>query len=305
MLRRVCRWIAAAFLAAFACGKVSAQDLEPRAYSNSPTGLTFAIGGYAYSKGSVNTDPALPVDNVSIEAHTAVFALATTLNVFGKSGKIDLIVPYSSLAAEGLVLGVRRERLVSDFGDPLFRFSVNFYGAPALTMEEFSGYRQDLIIGASLRVGAPLGHYDEDKLVNIGAHRWSFRPEIGISKAIGRFTIELAPGLTFYTDNGDYLSGRTREQEPLFATQLNVSYVFSPGCWVAVNGSYFVGGGTIVDGVENNDEVEGGRIGATLALPVNRYHSVKIYALRGYNARRNADLDAIGIAWQYRWGGGF
>jgi hypothetical protein len=209
------RWIPALF-AALACRQAAAQDLEPRAYSNSPTGLTFAIGGYAYSKGSVNTDPALPVDNVSVESHTAIFALATTLNVFGNSGKIDMIVPYSSLATEGLVLGMRRQRLVSDFGDPLFRFSVNFYGAPALTREEFAGYQQDLIIGASLRVGAPLGHYDEDKLVNIGANRWSFRPELGISKAIGRFTIELAPGMTFYTDNGDYLSGHAGAGSAVF-----------------------------------------------------------------------------------------
>jgi hypothetical protein len=86
---------------------------------------------------------------------------------------------------------------------------------------------------------------------------------------------------------------------------LNISYTLSPGCWLAVNGAYFVGGGTIVDGLENNDEVEGGRIGATLALPLNRHHSLKIYAIRGFNAQRNADLDAIGIAWQYRWGGGF
>ena len=36
--------------------------------------------------------------------------------------------------------------------------------------------------------------------------------------------------------------------------------------------AYFVGGRTTVDDVENDDEQEGVRIGATLALPVNRYH---------------------------------
>lgn len=97
------------------CSAARAQDMEPRSYSNSPTGLSFAIGGYTYSKGSVATDPALPVDNVSIESHSAIFALATTLNVFGKSAKMDMIVPYTSLAAEGLVAGVPRERLVTDF----------------------------------------------------------------------------------------------------------------------------------------------------------------------------------------------
>jgi hypothetical protein len=279
--------------------------MEPRSYTNSPTGLSFAIGGYVYSKGSILTDPSLPIDNVSVESHTALVALATTLNVFGKSAKMDMIVPYTSLAAEGLVAGVRRERLVTDFGDPFFRFSMNFYGAPALTMKEFASYQQDWIIGASLRVSPPLGHYDEDKLVNVGSNRWSFRPEIGVSKAFGKFTVEVAPGLTFSTDNGDFFGGKTREQAPLFGLQASVTYVVFPSLWLSLSGSYFVGGGTTVDGVENDDEQEGGRIGATLSLPVNRHNSIKIYALRGFNADREADLDVIGVAWQHRFGGGF
>jgi hypothetical protein len=288
-----------------ACGAARAQDMEPRAYTNSPTGLSFAIGGYTYSKGSVATDPALPVDNVSVEAHTAIFALATTLNVFGKSAKLDMIVPYTSLAAEGMVFGVRRERLVTDFGDPFFRFSMNFYGAPALTMEEFASYKQDWIIGGSLRISPPLGHYDEDKLVNVGTNRWSFRPEIGVSKAWGRWTVEVAPGLALYTDNGDFFGGKTRKQAPLFGVQASVTYTVMRSLWLSVSGSYFVGGRTTVDEVENDDELEGVRLGATLSLPVNRHNSVKVYALRGFDAHRDADLDVIGVAWQYRWGGGF
>lgn len=296
---------AATFAVIALCALARAQDMEPRSYSNSPTGLNFAIGGYAYGKGSVATDPALPVDNVSVESHTAIFALATTLNVFGKSAKMDMIVPYTSLAAEGLVAGVRRERLVTDFSDPFFRFSMNFYGAPALTMKEFAGYKQDWIIGASLRISPPLGHYDEDKLINVGSNRWSFRPEIGVSKAFGKFTVEVAPGVALYTDNGDFFGGKTREQAPLFGMQASVTYVVFPSLWLSLNGSYFVGGRTTVDGVENDDEQEGGRVGVTVSLPVNRHNSVKLYALRGFNSHRDADLDVIGILWQYRWGGGF
>ena len=33
-----------------------AQDLEPRAYANTPVGLNFLIGGYAYSKGTVGSN---------------------------------------------------------------------------------------------------------------------------------------------------------------------------------------------------------------------------------------------------------
>ena len=282
-----------------------AQDLEPRAYSNSPTGLSFAIAGYAYAKGTVLTDPSLPLDNVSNESHVSVFAYATTLNVLGKSAKFDMIVPYASLAAKGLVLGLPRERYVTGFADPAFRFSMNFIGAPALTVSEFKDYRQDFILGASLRVTAPLGQYNYDKLVNIGTNRWSLKPEIGFSKAIGRWTLEMTPGVTFYTDNGDFFGGKTREVAPLFAVQAGATYSFVPGGWLALNAGYFVGGRTTVDEVENDDQQEGVRFGATLALPVNRYHSVKLYGITGYNAHREHDFQAVGIAWQVRWGGGY
>jgi Putative MetA-pathway of phenol degradation len=295
----------AGVLAAAWCATIYAQDLEPRAYSNSPIGLNFAIAGYAYAKGTVLTDPSLPLENVSNESHVGVLGYATVFRAFGQSGKVDVVVPYASLAAKGLVFGLPRERHVTGFADPAFRISMNFIGAPALTAEQFKTYRQDFILGASLRVTAPLGQYDEDKLVNIGTNRWSFKPEIGASKAFGKWTVELAPAVTLYTNNGEFFGGQTRKVSPLYAAQLHVSYTFKPGLWLALNAGYFVGGRTTVNDVENDDEQGGARFGLTLALPVNRYHSVKLYGITGYSAQREHDFDAIGIAWQYRWGGGY
>ena len=150
---------AIALITAGWCGDVSAQDLEPRAYSNSPVGTNFVILGYGYATGAVLTDPSLPIENVSNESQIGVFAYARVLNVFGKSAKFDMIVPFAGLRAEGLVFGQPHEREISGLADPLFRFSINFIGAPALTAAEFAKYRQDLIVGASLRVGVPLGQY--------------------------------------------------------------------------------------------------------------------------------------------------
>ena len=42
---------------------VYAQDLEPRAYTNIPVGLNFALAGYTYSSGGVLFDPAVPLEN--------------------------------------------------------------------------------------------------------------------------------------------------------------------------------------------------------------------------------------------------
>ncbi len=282
-----------------------AQDLEPRAYSNSPIGLNFAIAGYAYASGDVLTDPSLPLENVSNNSHVGVFGFATTFRAFSQSGKFDFVVPYASLGAKGLAFGMPRSRYVNGFADPAFRVSLNFIGAPALTAAEFKNYRQDFILGASLRVTPPLGQYDSEKLVNIGSNRWSFKPEIGFSKAFNRWTVEVAPAATFYTDNGDFFGGQTREVAPLYTVQSNVSYTFTPGGWVALNAGYYVGGRTTVNDVENDDQQEGMRFGTTVAFPLNRYQSVKLYGITGYNAQLHHDFAAVGMAWQVRWGGGY
>ena len=38
--------------------------------------------------------------------------------------------------------------------------------------KEFADYKQDVIVGASLQVSAPLGQYDDSRLINIGTNRW-------------------------------------------------------------------------------------------------------------------------------------
>jgi hypothetical protein len=293
---------------ALACGfnvTLPAQDLEPRAYSNSPVDLHFLLGGYGYTQGSILTDPSLPVEDLNMDVHGGVLAAATTFGLLGQSAKADFILPYADLSAKGLVFGEPRERHVTGFGDPLIRFSMNFIGAPALKVAEFGEYQQDWIIGGSLRIGIPLAQYDNTRLINIGANRWSIRPELGVSKAIGKWTFEVAPGMAFYTDNDDFFGGNSRHQDPLFGLQSHFCYSFRAGFWAAFDVGWFTGGQSSVNGLRNEDRAEGTRLGLTLALPVNKNHSLKLYGVTGFNADWGNDFDAIGVAWQYRWGGGF
>jgi hypothetical protein len=290
-------------LAALGAG-AAAQDLEPRAYLNTPVGLNFLLAGYGYTDGGVATDPALPLQNAHLQIHSTVLAYARALNVWGTSGKVDVVVPYAWLSGSADVMGQPRESEVSGFADPRFRFSVNLYGAPALSLQEFVNYRQNLIIGASLQVSAPLGQYDADKLVNIGTNRWSCKPELGISKAVGPLTLELTTGVTLYTDNHDFFGGKTRAQAPIYSVQGHVSYSLGAGIWAALDGTYYTGGRTTVDGVEGNDLQNNTRLGVTIALPVNRHTSVKLYGSTGVSTRTGSDFDAVGIVVQYRWGAG-
>ena len=289
------------FSAFLATVHAHAADIEPRAYSNAPVGLNFLIAGYAHTSGGLSTDPASPLQDARLKIDSGVLAYARTLQLWGKSGKFDVIAPYSHLSGTALVDGEPAARKVSGLNDPRFRLSVNFLGAPALSAREFAGYRQDLIVGASLQVAAPIGQYDPDRLVNLGTNRWSFKPEIGVSKALGALTLELAAAVFLYATNDDFFGGKTREQDPVYSAQGHLIYSFGRGVWASLDGAYDYGGRTTVNGVENDDVMKNSRYGATLALPVNRNNSVKLYASTGTVTRGGTAYDLGGIAWQCRW----
>ncbi|MGC2047210.1 MAG: transporter [Gallionella sp.] len=278
-----------------------AAELEPRAYANAPVGMNFMIAGFANSEGGLSTDPASPLQDAHLNINTGVLAYARSLDVWGKSGKFDIIMPYSDLSGSALVSGQPAERNISGLNDPRFRFSANFIGAPALSMQEFAGYQQDLIVGASLQVSAPVGQYDPSRLVNIGTNRWFVKPDIGISKALGSVTLEFSAGAFYYSKNDDYYGGRTLEQDPVYTTQAHITYGFRNGVWVALDATYDFGGRTTVNGVQNDDEMENSRFGATLAVPLNRNYSIKLYASSGVSTRTGSDYKLGGMALQYRW----
>lgn len=282
----------------------AAQDLEPRAYANTPVGLNFLVAGYAYQDGDVATDPALPLEDAHVTVQGLFLAYARSFALLGQSAKVDVIVPYGWLDGSARVAGAREERIVDGFGDPRFRLSLNVYGAPALTLEEFADWEQDWIVGASVQLAVPLGQYDEDRAVNIGTNRWLFKPEIGVSKAFGPLVLELTPSLAVFTANDDFFGGRRREQDPIYAVQGHAIYRFGPALWAAVDGTYYGGGRTTVDGVAGDDRQSNARIGLTLALSVTRHQSIKLYASKAVATRVGGDFDLVGVALQHRWGGG-
>jgi hypothetical protein len=286
-------------------GAAKAQDAEPRSYSNTPVGLNFLIAGALYSKGKLAFDPDLSLADANFHSKTGLLAYVRSFDFAGQSAKFDVIVPATSFLAWGLVDGLPRERAMAGLGDPRFRVSVNLIGAPALSAKNFANYRQDLIAGVSLQVSAPLGLYDSSKLLNLGNNRWSFKPEFGISKAVGSWTFELAPSVTIFSDNIDFIGGNNFAQAPFYAVQGHILYTFQSGAWVALDGVYFSGGRTSLNGVKSDNEQRNTRAGFTVALPIDRQNSLKLSTSTGITTRTGSDFTAIGVAWQYRWGDGY
>jgi len=281
-----------------------AQDIEPRAYSNAPVGVNFAIVGYVFTRGGLNFDASLPITDARLHTSNAVFAYARVLDLRGRTAKFDMIVPYTRLFGSAQFNGATVERAVTGFNRPAFRLSVNLYGSPAMQLREFSGWKQDLIVGASLQVSPPWGQYDDSRIVNIGSNRWTIKPEIGVSKARGAWTLELQAAASFFGDNEDFLGSKTRSQDTIYSLQGHVIHAFHGGQWLSLDATWFAGGRSQIDGAERDDLQRNWRAGMIYALPLGRLDSLKFSASSGLSARTGNSFDALGMAWQHRWGGG-
>jgi len=285
-------------------GLLQGQELEPGLYQNAPVGLDAVILGYGFSTGNVLIDASLPLEDVDAKIHTVGLGYVRTLAVFEHSAKLDVQIPVAWSHFEGMVAGEHRTRSPSGLADPRLRFMVNFVGAPALAGADYGTYRQGTVLGAGIQVGFPLGQYDPVRLINLGANRWSFRPEIGLSHKQGRVFVELATGAWVFTRNGDYFGGTTLDQDPLYFVKGDLVYNFRRrGSWVSVNYGYASGGETTIGGVAKQNIQTNNRAGVTLALPAGRAGSLKLTYTNGLLTRLGADFDYFGASYQRTWGG--
>ena len=292
-------WAAALALGAFL--PAAAQQLEPRAYSAAPVRTTFAGVGYGHSSGDVVFDPSLPFTDVSAKIQVVAPFYLRTFGLLGHQASVGVVVPYAWGHVEGNVQEQFRRADRSGFADLAMRLAVGLAGSPALTPGAFRERKPSTFLGASLTVTAPTGEYDPSKLVNLGTNRWAFKPELGISHPLGKWWIEGYAGVWLFTHNDAFFGGQHRAQDPLAVAQAHVVRVFKPGLWAALNGIYYRGGSTTLNGVQNADRQENSRLGATVAIPLVKGQSLKLAAAKGTSTRVGSALTTFGITWQRVW----
>ena len=269
-----------------------AQEIEARAYSNAPIGVNFLSAGVVQAKSG----------NYTLTSE--VMSLTHIFDVGGQSGKLTLVLPYGQLTGSSTVGGRTVNASTEGLSDPLIKASVNLYGAPALTLDQFKDYQQNLIIGASLAASVPWGKYDDNQLINVGANRWFIQPGLGISKALGPWRFELAGSGIFYTSNTNFMGGNSLSQNPVYSTQTHAIYYFQNTAWISVDATYFTGGQSYLNGNPISGNQENWRFGSTMSYPVNKNNSIRLSASTGAYSRTNNSYDLYGISWQYRFGGG-
>ncbi len=295
---------AKAFVCVLLCAgaDANAQDMAPRAYLITPTGASAVTVSYSFNQGSVFVDPDIPVQNPDVQFQTEAISYYHSFGIFGRSANITGLVPYASGTAQGQVSGTSAAIYRSGLADSRVRLAINLMGGPALAARDFSFWREKLLIGMSFTAVVPTGQYDSARLINGGANRWAFKPEVGISKRWGRWGADWYAGIWVFTPNDHWFPGDSvRKQKAVGAGEAHITYYFRPRLWASLDGNFWVGGRSEINGQLNADEQRNSRSGATVAVPVNRNQSIKASYARGAYVRIGGNYTTISIAWQFSW----
>jgi len=285
------------------------QDLAPRAYVITPVHSNAVTLSYSFFDGSLTFDGTVPITGATARFNVSVFNYSHSLNFFGRSANFLISLPYGVGNFRGNVVGAEVLAYRSGFLPASLRFSVNIKGGPAMNAQEFSKWNQKTILGVGLRVVPLTGQYDPTKLINLGTNRWAFKPELGYSRRWGHWLLDGYGGAWFYTTNPEFFSHNqfspgtnTQSQSPIGSFEGHVSYDFKPRLWVSLDGNYWFGGRTSLNGVQSPDTLQrNSRVGFTASVPLTRNQSLKFSYNNGAYIKYGGNFQNISIAWQYSW----
>jgi len=279
-----------------------AQEMEPRSYSVVPVGLHAAQLSYTFSGGDVVSGLNSPIQNLNINASVISLGYVQTFSLFNKLARIAVGMPYAFLNGSARVVGVDTAASRNGFGDGRIKFGINLLGSPVMAPKDFQRFQEYSVLGVSVAVSVPVGQYYSDKLINIGANRWGFKPEIGYSHRQGRLFYEGYAGVWFYTENDQFYNKSTLSQKELLSFQAHMDYTFKHGKYLALNGGFASGGETALNGIDRFDDQENWRIGVTFSTPVfDKHQSVKFLINTGVATRAGQNYTALTLAYQYNW----
>lgn len=295
---------AAALLVAVVALPVRAQNLEPRLYVPIPIGINVLVASYSRASGDVIVEAALPVTDFHATTNSVVLSYVRSFSLAGRTAQLQAIAPFVVAKASAVVAGQDTSRSMTGPGDPLVRLAVNLKGGPARRRSELPGVRFGTIIGASLSVGIPLGQFDTDRRLNIGAHRWSFKPEVAIVQPLGRqWAVEAYAGVSLFTQNTEYLETSTASQAPLFALQAHLIRIIGRRGWLALDGTLVSGGETSVNGAVEATFQRNLRLGATGVYTFPGGHGLRAAFSSGFYTRLGGDFTVVSVGYSYMWGG--
>ena len=255
----------------------AAQGEGPRAYWKAPAN-THAVGTWMmlFNGNASGVNTAVPIEGAAIDTRVYLANYTAFFNLLGRRNQVSATMPFGSI--RGTTTGfnpVNLDVAAKGAADPTVFWALNLIGAPAQTLVEYSQWEQRTILDAQIYMTAPLGSYDDERLLNLGTNRWTVRLGLPFVQSIGDFkpgrrtTLELTPSMTFFTDNDSAFRGTSvLEQDPLYKLEGHVTRDITDKLWVSADALWQAGGETTVDGEKQDNSQSSLGLGFTVGFGI-------------------------------------
>jgi hypothetical protein len=238
-------------LIAFHPSALLASGDGPQVHGPSPIGIN-ALIIHVSSLEDANRafDPSLVTPNLRFDTSIGTIQYARAMAIAGRHVTLTGMLRGGNSSRSSDEPG--QSASSSGFADPVVAASINLFGLPPMSLEEFRTFTPGTTVNLFLSAILPLGEYDEENLVNLGANRYAFRIGLPIVYPLGQFgretTLELVPNVHFFTENDD----TGLKQDPLVTVEGHLTHDFTDRLWGAFGALWTAGGKTKIGGVQQN-----------------------------------------------------
>jgi hypothetical protein len=286
--------------------KLYAQFTDPRDYDNVPVGVNQLEIAYAYARSNASIDTSLIIAGAKVNLNQGTPDYRRYFSLIHRLAWVEASVPLAGLG--GSVTGTNIHGSVTGVGDSSYTLAVLLKGGPALSVAQFASYKPATTLGVSLSITAPTGLYNANKFLNLGSHRWSFKPEIAVSHPFGpeqEWEFDVYANVDFYTDNTSYLGKKILRQQALPGFEAHISYSFTRTLWASVDTRYSLHGNTFVDGVHQNDGQQNFTLGSEVNISLNDQNSFVFEIAKALVHQNGPAYTGFAVKYSYNWGKGY
>ena len=227
---------------------------------------------------SGNTNPFDPSHTVTpganVNATMAIVGYLRAFPLFDRATTAAILVPVGRISGDVNVANAMVNETARGFGDPTLELCVNIIGPPAqINLVDAMRYEPGFSLDVIGDLAVPIGEYDSSRNLNLSQNRWYGRLGAPIVWQLGpwvpgrRTTLEFLPGVWFFGPNTNY-GGKTLKTDPIFQLDGHVTRDFTERLWGALDGTWYKGGKSSIDGVEG-EELNNVALGFTLGYQIN------------------------------------
>ena len=283
-----------------------AQFTDAHNYDNTPTGINEIELSYAYAHANASIDNSLVIAGAKLNLSQGTINYSRYFGLANKLMWVSAGVPFGEFSGE--VSGTSIRSSISGAGDSSYQVGALLKGGPALSPSRFEDYKPATILGVSLSMTAPTGFYRSTKILNLGAYRWSFKPEIALAHPFGpqqKWQVDAYANAYFFTQNNSYHGNEILRQEPLPGFEGHISYAPSDRVWVSADTRYSFRGITSVNGIDQANPQRNFIVGSEMYVSINSRNSLLFEFAKAVVHQNGPALVGFAVKYYYTWGRGY